>query len=134
MMDLFGFNNMFIFKHFIENEQAYLAGIVVGYFLLQIYYVYDTYCKDISNINFISKLRSENMWLQHDNRELKKEIKKRDCIMRNLDEMQKKCRDMANMIDGLKVDLYSDLFIYKSNDKKNLDEDENDTAVTRKSI
>lgn len=111
-MNLFGFNNMSIFKHFIENESAYLAGILVGYFLIQIYYVYDTYCKDISNSEFISKLRTDNMWLQHDNHVLKKEIKKRDCIMRNLDEMQKKCRDMANMIDELKVDLYTDLFIY----------------------
>jgi hypothetical protein len=122
MMALFSFKDMFIFKHFIENEQAYLAGIVVGYFLLQIYYVYETYCKDMSNINFISKLRSKNMWLQYDNQELKKEIKKRDCIMRNLNEMQKKCRETANMIDDLKVDLYTDLFVYNKTDDKNLDE------------
>ena len=123
-MNLFGFNNMSIFKHFIENESAYLVGFVVGYFLIQIYYVYDTYCKDMNNSEFISKLRTDNMWLQHDNNVLKKEIKKRDCIMRNLDEMQKKCRDMANMIDELKVDLYTDLFIYNQPVEYTTDEED----------
>ena len=123
-MNLFCFNNMSIFKHFIENESAYLVGFVVGYFLIQIYYVYDTYCKDMNNSEFISKLRTDNMWLQHDNNVLKKEIKKRDCIMRNLDEMQKKCRDMANMIDELKVDLYTDLFIYNQPVEYTTDEED----------
>ena len=54
------------------------------------------------------------MWLKYDNREMIKEIKRRDCIMRDLEEMKKKCRGMVDLIEDLNVDLYTDLFINKN--------------------